>query len=190
MAEDGVGTVAGTQGDQALSLVRDVARGHRAAMTRLYGLLEGPVYRFALARLNDPAAAADVLHDTLVQVWQEAGRFRAESKVLTWVLGLAAEHATLRAPAPRPAAAEQPGVALADDDGPTDMSHVLARLDDPRAVRDAVQRLSAVQRSALHLAFHEDLSYGEMAEVLGCPEGAAKARVFDAKQALKRLLAA
>lgn len=42
----------------------------------------------------------------------------------------------------------------------------------------------------LHLAYCENLSYAEMAKILGCPKGTVKYRVFRAKQSLKRLLLA
>jgi RNA polymerase sigma-70 factor (ECF subfamily) len=181
--DDRLGAGAGPQDDHAVGLLRDAARGNREAMTCLYDLFQGSVYRLALTRLSDPVLAADILNDTMVEIWQSAGRFRGESKVLTWVLGIAHRMTMDRLGAP-PESEARP------DESATDMTLVLDRLDDARRVRDAVRQLSAVQRSALHLAFQEDLSYAEMAEVLGCPEGTAKARVFDAKQALKSLLAA
>jgi RNA polymerase sigma-70 factor (ECF subfamily) len=179
----------GTLNERAADLLQDVARGDRPAMNRLYGLLEAPVYRFALARLNDPAAAGDVLNETMIQLWREAGRFRGDSKVLTWALGIA-----FRRTMDRLRTADSAAVGEAEPAPPRgvagDMTVVLERMDDPRRVRDAVRRLSATQRAALHLAFHEDLSYAEMAQVLGCQEGQVEAKVVRAKQALKRELSA
>lgn len=188
----GIGGPAGTRAafrdEQAAALLRQVARGDRAAMDQLYGLFEGPVHRLAMSRLNDPGAAGDVLNQTMIRIWRDAGRFRGESKVLTWVLGIAFQKTLDRGRGRHRGEAEAPDPAVpADEAG--DMARVLERMEDIGRVRSAVNRLSATQRSALHLAFHEDLSYGEIAGVIGCPERAAKTTVFHAKQALKALLA-
>ena len=56
-------------------------------------------------------------------------------------------------------------------------------------LRGCMERLSDEQRQVVHLAFFEDLSYREISEIVGNPEGTIKARMFHAKQALKRCLA-
>jgi RNA polymerase sigma-70 factor (ECF subfamily) len=40
----------------------------------------------------------------------------------------------------------------------------------------------------VHLAFFEDLPYGEIADIVGCPEGTVKTRMFHAKKALMKCL--
>ena len=42
----------------------------------------------------------------------------------------------------------------------------------------------------MHLAFFEDLAYGEIAQILDCPEGTVKTRMFHAKEGLRRCLGA
>lgn len=179
----------GGEGEPAVALLRQIAQGDRAAMDRFYRQFETCVYRFALSRLNDSDAASDVLNETMTKVWLEAARFRGESKVQTWVLAIAFQKSMDRLRGSYRHQGEELDAELPDHDA-GDMALVLERMDDIRRVRTAVRRLSAIQRTALHLAFHEDMTYAEMAKVLGCPEGTAKTRVFHAKQALKGLLAA
>jgi RNA polymerase sigma-70 factor (ECF subfamily) len=124
----------------------------------------------------------------MLQVWHDASRYRGESSVLTWVLGIAFHKSMdrLRTTCRHEADSLDPAM---PDDGAIDVDVVLERMDDIRRVRDAISKLSVIQRTALHLAFHDELQYSQMAKVLGCPEGTVKTRVFHAKQALKRLLA-
>ena len=55
-------------------------------------------------------------------------------------------------------------------------------------IQYCIGKLSPTQRQTVHLAFFEDLSYKEIGGILGNPEGTIKARMFHAKQALKRCL--
>jgi RNA polymerase sigma-70 factor (ECF subfamily) len=81
-------------------------------------------------------------------------------------------------------------VALADldaeapDEAP-DPEAVLAAASDAAQVRDCIDRLSDAHRSAIHLAFWGDLSYGEIAEIEGVPIGTVKTRILHAKRLLR-----
>ncbi|MGQ0621948.1 MAG: sigma-70 family RNA polymerase sigma factor [Panacagrimonas sp.] len=61
-------------------------------------------------------------------------------------------------------------------------------VEDIRQVQDAVARLDALFRQTLHLAFFEDLSPTEIAEVMGCTKGTVRRRIFRARRLLKRPL--
>lgn len=188
MVGQGLAIGAETSDDaQAQSLIRRMATGDRRAMDQFYGRFQENVYRFALSRLNDPAAASDVLNETMLKVWQEAERFRGEARVLTWVLGICF-HKTMDQMRSRYRHEGSELDPAMPDESEVEMSQVLSRMEDIGRVQEAVTRLSPVQRSVLHLAFYEDLPYAEIARVLECPEATVKTRVFHAKRALKSLL--
>lgn len=176
--------------DPGRALLRRIGRHDRQAMADFYTRFQESVFRFALARTGDPAFASEVLNDTMLCVWQDAGRFRGEARVLTWLLGIAYRKAmdqmrrALRHPA------EVLDENLEDEGASVDLAEVLQRMDDIQRVHAAIARLSDAHRTVLHLAFFEDLPYAEIAAVLACPEGTVKTRVFHAKQTLKRLLVA
>jgi RNA polymerase sigma-70 factor (ECF subfamily) len=54
----------------------------------------------------------------------------------------------------------------------------------------ALTTLSSDHREILHMAFYEELSYSEIAELLGIPVNTVKTRVYYAKQQLKKNLQA
>ena len=64
----------------------------------------------------------------------------------------------------------------------------LERQESVRAVRDAMERLTAEHRGVLTLADLEGLSYEEISQVLDCPVGTVRSRVSRARLALKRVL--
>ena len=56
-------------------------------------------------------------------------------------------------------------------------------------VRNALQKLSRMQRAAVILRFYRDLPIGEIADVLGCKEATAKVHLHRAREQLRILLA-
>jgi RNA polymerase sigma-70 factor (ECF subfamily) len=74
-----------------------------------------------------------------------------------------------------------------EDDSP-DALTCLAAAEEAEHVRHCLGTLSADHRAAVELAFYEDLSYGEIAQVTGAPEGTIKTRVFHAKKLLLHCL--
>ena len=73
----------------------------------------------------------------------------------------------------------------APDAQPDDAAHwLMLQLE----VREAMERLPEPQRQALILFAEEELSYAEIAEVLGTNIGTVKSRLFHAKKTLRRLL--
>jgi RNA polymerase sigma-70 factor, ECF subfamily len=169
-------------------LLQSVAQGDDSSLAELYSLLEGPIFSFAASRLGDRALAAEVLHEVMVEVWRRAGSFRGRSRPLTWVLGIA-HHKTVDALRRRGRRAEEPPDGEAPDEALPSPAERLEREERRTKVRRALAALSEAHRQVVHLAFFEDLSYPEIARVLGIPTGTVKTRMFHAKKLLRRQLA-
>ena len=73
------------------------------------------------------------------------------------------------------------------DDAP-DPQKTLEAFQDAERVRICIEGLNEIQKSAIHLAFYEDLSYSQIAEIENCPTGTVKTRIMAAKAALMRCL--
>ncbi len=175
------------EADPDRALLVEIARGSQPAMEQFYRRYGARIYRFALARLNDPLAADDIVNDVMLKVWTDAGRFRADAQVSTWVLGIA-YHRAMDLLRVKYRQSGEPLDEQLQDSGEPELSTVLVAAEDAQRVQRALQRLSDVHRTVLHLAFFEDLGYDRIAEILGVPEGTVKSRVFHAKQVLKRHL--
>ncbi|MGH9224969.1 MAG: RNA polymerase sigma factor [Acidimicrobiales bacterium] len=155
--------------------VRAAAAGDVAAFERLVRAYQADVWRFLTRFLGDAALAEDVAQDTFLRAYLRLGSFRFECKFSTWVLqiarnaGLDALRARMRrvrlhdaAPAPPPT---QDPVATAE-------------------VAAALASLGPNLREALLLVEVLGLTYREVAEVTGVPEGTVKSRVFKARSRL------
>jgi len=172
--------------DPLASLLTRVGTGDKAALAELYHAVEKPVFRFILSRLNDPFEAADILHDVFMEVWRSADRFEGRSKVQTWIFGIAYRKVI---DVHRRRGRQDVTDDLPDQiDDSIDAEACLAAGQEAAHLRACLDTLSAEHRSAISLAFYEDMAYGAIAEVTGVPEGTVKTRIFHAKKLLLRCL--
>ena len=178
---------AARQEAQALGWLAAVAAGSEAALAEFYRAFQGRVYAFALKRLGNPAEAADVVNDTMLQVWRTADRFEGRSRALTWVLGIA-NHKVLDKLRQRGRDATEELDEELPDSRAADACELIAHQQHSEYLRRCLQTLSGVQRQVVQLAFFDELSYPEIASVMDCPEGTVKTRMFHARQGLKRCL--
>ncbi len=170
------------------ALLAGVAGGSEDALADLYHRVESPIYSFALARLDDPQRAADVLNEVMLEVWRRAASFEGRSRTLTWILGIAhykIVDSLRRQQRRRPGPLPDEHTPDAASPSPFDRTQQRERR---AAVRRGLDRLSDDHRQVIHLAFFEDLSYPQIAHILGIPQGTVKTRVFHAKKVLSRHL--
>lgn len=173
--------------DPHASLLEQIAAASEQAMEEFYRLYQSSVYAFALRRLNEPADAADVLNETMLEVWRHASRYQGRARVKTWLLGIANHKVMdrLRQRARHPETSEV--TEIVDDESPTPDIN-LAGNEYAEYVRRCLEKLQDSHRQVVHLAFYQELSYPEIASILDCPEGTVKTRMFHARQLLKRCI--
>ena len=174
--------------ETAHTLIKRIADGDRTALAELYRSMERSVYRFILSRLNDPFESSDILHDVFIEVWRSAGRFEGRSKVQTWIFGIAYRKVIDRH--------RKAGRTKLSDETPEIIDEAdsaetcLVASQDAAQVNHCMSQLSDEHRSAISLAFWEDMNYREIADVCGTAEGTIKTRIFHAKKLLMRCLSA
>lgn len=168
------------------ALIESIAAGDRDALGALYRQLEKPIYRFITSRLNDPFEASDILHEVFMEVWRSAGRFEGRSSVRTWMMGIAYRKAMDRFRKTSRTTLTDEVPDTADEAAPA--VERIADAQEAGHLRACIDELSAAHRYAVELAFFEELTYGEIAEAAGVPEGTIKTRIFHAKRLLKHCL--
>lgn len=168
-------------------LLRRTSQRDKAAFSALYRELEAPLFRFLRTKLNDPFEAADLVHEVFLEVWNNAGRFEGRSSVKSWVFGIAYRKAmdVFRKSRRIDYSDDLPEL---EDESP-DAEACLLSAQNGGHVRACLDGLKADHRSAIELAFFEDLSYKEISEIADIPEGTVKTRVYHAKQLLMHCLA-
>jgi RNA polymerase sigma-70 factor (ECF subfamily) len=168
-------------------LLRRVGAGDRAALKALYDRHSDALQRFLRYRLRDPFEAGDVVHEVFLEIWRGAARFEGRASPRTWIFGIARRKAVDRMRrGAREVTMPEPGAGIADEW--PDPESVVAVASDAARLRACIGTLSDFHRSAIHLAYYEELSYGEIAAIEGVPVGTVKTRVMHAKRLLLHCL--
>ncbi|MEI2732084.1 MAG: sigma-70 family RNA polymerase sigma factor [Dermatophilaceae bacterium] len=138
---------------------------------------------YARALTRDPAAAEDLVQDTVVRALERAEDFRGDSAPATWLhrilhhrfVDLARAH---RAdPTDEDVLAERVEAAWRSDDYTVDAQTVLERAEDGAQLRDALVHLPASYRSAIVLHDVQGLTAAQVADVQDVSVAAAKQRI-------------
>lgn len=170
------------------ALLTRIGNKDKAAFAALYREMEKPLFRFVMSKLNDPFQSGDILHEVFLEIWKNAARFEGRSTAKTWMFGIAYRKVmdVFRKTSKVDLTDEMPDQ---EDDAPAGEACLLAA-QEAEHVRHCLSELKPQHRSAVELAFYEDMSYREIAEATDVPEGTVKTRVFHAKQLLMRCLQA
>ena len=167
-------------------LIAGVATGNKAAMKEIYNRYTPALNGFVRLYLADPNDVADIIHDTMLEIWRKADRFEGRSSLKTWIFSIAKNKSIDR---------NRKSSRIDYTDENTDIEDVtltavdvLAISQEANTVREAVAKLKPEHRRAIHLSFFEDLTYKEIAEIEGCPEGTIKTRILYAKRNLQHIL--
>ena len=165
-------------------LLERMSRGERAALGTLYHRYHGRLCRFLSRLTRRVDVIEEVTNDTFWIIWQKAGEFRGESRVSTWILGIA-YRCGLKALRQRGAEAVE---ASLDSGVRTPASHP----DEDRELRDwlskGLDRLNADQRVVIELVYGVGHSLEDVALIMQCPLGTVKARLFHARVKLRNVL--
>ena len=186
--------------EERLLLDRLIERDEQAfsEIVRLYG---DKVFSLIYRMLGNRQEAEDVAQDVFITVFKTIESFRGEAKFSTWLLRIAANHAKNRIKhlARRPTEGADPDDvsqlrALPDRPAPP----VQARIEGPdamleaaqteRLMQEAIANLAEDQRLLVVLRDVEEMSYQEIEEITGLPEGTIKSRLHRARMAIKEWL--
>jgi RNA polymerase sigma-70 factor (ECF subfamily) len=185
-------------GDPDVALMLRVQQGDQAAFQELFQKFSPRVLQFARRFVKSEAQAEELTQDVFVQVFRFRHRYQPQSRFSTWLFTIATNLSLneLRRPErrlrvdlweQRDGEERAEGPPLPDPDAVTPEEGAAARQLSERLER-LVAELPAKQRAALLLSRMDGLAYRDVAEALGCTEGAVKALLFRATQSLKRSL--
>ena len=172
-------------------LVQRAQRGDLRAFDLLVLKYQGRIGALVSRYIADAGEVEDVTQEAFIKAYRALSKFRGDSAFYTWLYRIAANAATnhLVAKGRRPGADATIEDAEAFDDGglvsETGSPEAMAMGDElAGVVEQALQALPEELRSALTLRELEGLSYDDIAEVLGCPVGTVRSRIFRAREAI------
>ncbi len=169
-----------------LDLLRRAARGSASAFHELVDRHADRLFRLARSLTGQAADAEDVLQETFTGAYKNAGTFRGDSSVGTWLTKIlvrqVAQWKRTRARKRAGALEDESSVASSADH----VTGVEAKVD----LHAALNELSEGHKEVLVLREFEHLSYDEIATVLEIPRGTVESRLHRARNELKAKLKA
>ena len=168
---------------QESALLQRIACRDRRALEDLYTRYHRRLSRFMLRLAPRYDFAEEIINDTFWVVWRKAADFRGASLVSTWIMGIAYRRAlrALRDERHRSAFDWQP----LQDEPAVDEGEAALTQD---WIAKGLRELPEEQRLTLELAYFMGHSCEEIATISGCPVGTVKARMFHAREKLRRAL--
>jgi len=178
-------------------LVARVQQGDKRAFDLLDLKYQHKIIAIISRFVRDSAEVHDVAQEAFIKAYRALGNFRGDSAFYTWIYRIAVNTAKnhLVSRGRRPPATDvdvEDAEFFSGADGLRDISspeHELMKDQLEEVVYKAIQSLPEDLRTALTLREMEGMSYEEIAEVMDCPVGTVRSRIFRAREAVDRHIA-
>ncbi len=181
-----------------LRLVQSLREGSEWAYEELLSRFQQPVYALALRLLGDSSEAADVVQEVFLKVFRNVGSFRGQSSLKTWVYRITVNEAhnarrwffrhRRHEAEPDLAAEETRDWRETIPDGSRSPFDVAFDREQHVMIEAALDRINPIFREAVVLRDIADMSYEEIAEVLGITLGTVKSRILRGRGSLREEL--
>lgn len=175
-------------------LVARVQKGDKRAFDLLVIKYQHKIFAIISRFIRDSSEVNDVAQEAFIKAYRALGNFRGDSAFYTWMYRIAINTAKnyLVAKSRRPPASD---IEL-DDDESYSSSDLLKDQESPenllfrdelqRVVNQTIEELPEDLRTAVTLREFDGLSYEEIAEVMDCPMGTVRSRIFRAREAIDK----
>ncbi len=182
--------------DTDAQLVVRVQQGDKRAFDLLVLKYQHKIHSLISRYVRDQTEVQDVAQEAFIKAYRAINKFRAESAFYTWMYRIAINTAknhlvsrSRRPPATDVDVDESVDYAganvLLDQQGPESILH---GEEVAVVVRDALESLPEDLRTAVTLREFDGLSYEDIADVMDCPVGTVRSRIFRAREAIDEQL--
>jgi RNA polymerase sigma-70 factor (ECF subfamily) len=177
--------------DPDLLLVREAQAGSRAAFDMLVLKYQRRVERLLSRSVHDSADVADLAQEAFLAAYRALPAFRGDSAFYTWLyriaINAAKRHHAQRGRLKLVQAPDDDEGTFGTEPAPSDDAtpeSLLASRQLARELDEAVESLAEEQRRALLLREVDGLSYDEIGDLMSCPPGTVRSRIFRAREAV------
>jgi RNA polymerase sigma-70 factor, ECF subfamily len=175
-------------------LVTRAIAGREDGFEELVRRYQRPIAAYVYRMVGDYEAALDLTQEVFIKVYASLARYRSEYKFSTWIYKIAHNAAVdhLRRHSTREQALAQVNQADGEQyELPIESGRLSPEQESEKAERRAeietvVRALPAAYRELIVLRHSHDLSYDEIAEVMGLPLGTVKNRLFRAREIMRQ----
>lgn len=184
--------------DPDAALMLRVKRGNRAAFAELVEKYKQPTINFVFRTLRDETESEDVAQNVFLQVWKSRDRYERTAKFSTWLFTIArnlclnelrrrSRHPAESIEESHPENEDQPSRQYEDKKMFLPTDNVLHG-ELAKKIEEALAELPENQRTAILLCRRDEVSYEEIADILGCSLSATKSIIHRGRETLKEKL--
>lgn len=187
--------------DVDAELVARVQRGDQRAFEMLVVKYRRRIERLIARMVRDTDLVEDIAQETFIRAYRALPKFRGDSAFYTWLYRIAvntAKKALMQLKRDPLVSLTTLGASGDDDDETSRIENELTDGETPESVlasrqiastvNDAIDALSEDLRQAITLREIEGLSYEDIAEMMNCPIGTVRSRIFRAREAIAQRL--
>jgi RNA polymerase sigma-70 factor (ECF subfamily) len=178
-------------------LMARIARGDDDAFEILVNRHQTSVLNLIYRFIGDRMQAKDLAQEVFLRIWQAAGGYQPKAKFTTWIYRITANLCFNELRSARRKKwfsfnrfdedGEHTFEETLTDSAPSAEDLLLSK-ERSRQISDALQGLPENQRMALILKRYDDLSYQEIAQIIGCSVSAVESLLARAKRSLQKKL--
>ena len=171
------------------ALLIKVKEGDLEAFQQLIQPCELKIYNTALGIVQSHHDAEDVMQETLIKIFSNIHKFKGDSKFSTWVYAIAVNAAKDHLRKKKSVVSFDPAEhqQFLEDGGQEVVDQVVAG-ETMGEIRSAMEQLKEEMKVPLVLRDIEELSYEEIAKILGLSLGTVKSRIFRGREKLREIL--
>ena len=158
----------------------------KLALAELYDRYRHSLGGFIRRKIYQDKLVDEIYNDVMLTVWQKAESFRGESKVSTWIFGIAYRICMSQARNEMKHTQNMTDVEFDDMQAKPDEDENEAELVDQ--LRIATSMLKDNHRTVIELTYFHGHSLAEISEIMKCPVNTVKTRLFHARRNLKESL--
>jgi len=163
-----------------------IAAGDEKAMREFFNQYANNVYHYVMSRCSDTTLASDIVNQVMLEVWRHADSFQQRSKITTWLIGIA-RHKLIDYYRREQRHGHDELDEKTVDSAPVS-EQIVTAAQNANWVKHCIENLARNQREIIQLVFYADMAYPEIAEIIECPVGTVKSRMYHAREALRRCL--
>jgi len=183
-----INTLGSLEDHELLGLIAN--RQDKLALAELYDRYRHTLGSFISRKVYQDKLVDEIFNDVMFTVWQKASIFRGDSKVSTWIFGIA--HRVCMSQTRKEMKHTKNMTEAEFDELPAKASE--DELDSENKadlvdqLRVATSKLGENHRDVIELTYYHGHSLVEVSEIIGCPVNTVKTRLFHARKKLKESL--
>ena len=168
-------------------LIAKAKNGNRKAMKKIYELTGSELFCYCQQLCGNEHDAQDLFQDTYLTAFEKLDQYRRDENFIGWLhtIALHKNYNNLRAVKPQ-LRVDEPDETVAEEGELYAPESYAERAEIQRIITEIIAKnLSESQRLTVVLYYYDEMSVGDIAKELDCPEGTVKTRLYHSRKILK-----